>query len=135
MIDFRSDTVTKPCSKMRDIMYHAPVGDDVYGDDESVNQLEAYARLRFNVQDALFCSSGTQTNLLALTAHCERGDEYICGQSAHNYKFEGGGAAVLGSIQPQPIENEADGSLEVQHRERRIQQPTHIVLLRSPFNG
>jgi threonine aldolase len=111
MIDFRSDTVTKPCSKMRDIMYHAPVGDDVYGDDESVNQLEAYARLRFNVQDALFCSSGTQTNLLALMAHCERGDEYICGQNAHNYKFEGGGAAVLGSIQPQPIENEADGSL------------------------
>lgn len=111
MIDFRSDTVTKPCNKMRDIMYHAPVGDDVYGDDTSVNQLEAFAVKRFNVESALFCSSGTQANLLALMAHCERGDEYICGQSAHNYKFEGGGAAVLGSIQPQPIENEADGSL------------------------
>ena len=111
MIDFRSDTVTKPSKAMRDIMYNAPVGDDVYGDDESVNQLEAYACERFEFSEALFCSSGTQANLLALMAHCERGDEYICGQSAHNYKFEGGGAAVLGSIQPQPIENEADGTL------------------------
>ncbi|WP_372761914.1 low-specificity L-threonine aldolase [Pseudoalteromonas sp.] len=111
MIDFRSDTVTKPSKAMRDVMYHAPVGDDVYGDDASVNQLESYARERFNVAAALFCSSGTQANLLALMAHCERGDEYICGQQAHNYKFEGGGAAVLGSIQPQPIENEADGTL------------------------
>ena len=111
MIDFRSDTVTKPTHAMRDVMYTAPVGDDVYGDDESVNALESYACERFNVEAALFCSSGTQANLLAIMAHCERGDEYICGQSAHNYKFEGGGAAVLGSVQPQPIENEADGSL------------------------
>ncbi|GAA61415.1 low specificity L-threonine aldolase [Pseudoalteromonas sp. BSi20652] len=111
MIDFRSDTVTKPSKEMRDIMHNAPVGDDVYGDDESVNQLEAYACERFNFEAALYCSSGTQANLLALMAHCERGDEYICGQNAHNYKFEGGGAAVLGSIQPQPIENEADGSI------------------------
>jgi threonine aldolase len=111
MIDFRSDTVTKPTLAMRNVMYNAPVGDDVYGDDDSVNQLEAYACQRFNFTHALFCSSGTQANLLALMAHCERGDEYICGQNAHNYKFEGGGAAVLGSIQPQPIVNEADGSL------------------------
>ena len=111
MIDFRSDTVTKPSKAMRDVMYSAPVGDDVYGDDPSVNQLEAYASERFSFEAALYCSSGTQANLLALMAHCERGDEYICGQNAHNYKFEGGGAAVLGSIQPQPIENEPDGSL------------------------
>ena len=96
MIDFRSDTVTKPSKIMRDIMHNAPVGDDVYGDDESVNKLEAYACERFNFEAALYCSSGTQANLLALMAHCERGDEYICGQNAHNYKFEGGGAAVLG---------------------------------------
>ncbi|KPZ60790.1 Low specificity L-threonine aldolase [Pseudoalteromonas sp. P1-13-1a] len=111
MIDFRSDTVTKPSIAMREVMYNSPVGDDVYGDDPSVNQLEAYACKRFNFDAALYCSSGTQANLLALMAHCERGDEYICGQNAHNYKFEGGGAAVLGSIQPQPIENEKDGSL------------------------
>ncbi|MCQ8889755.1 low-specificity L-threonine aldolase [Pseudoalteromonas carrageenovora] len=111
MIDFRSDTVTQPSKAMRDVMYNAPVGDDVYGDDPSVNQLESYAYERFNFEAALYCSSGTQANLLALMAHCERGDEYICGQNAHNYKFEGGGAAVLGSIQPQPIENEKDGSL------------------------
>lgn len=111
MIDFRSDTVTKPSIAMREVMYNSPVGDDVYGDDPSVNQLEAYACKRFNFDAALYCSSGTQANLLALMAHCERGDEYICGQNAHNYKFEGGGAAVLGSVQPQPIENEADGTL------------------------
>ncbi|MBQ4857708.1 low-specificity L-threonine aldolase [Pseudoalteromonas sp. MMG007] len=111
MIDFRSDTVTKPSKPMRDVMHSAPVGDDVYGDDPSVNKLEAYACEHFNFDAALYCSSGTQANLLALMAHCERGDEYICGQNAHNYKFEGGGAAVLGSIQPQPIENEKDGSL------------------------
>jgi len=111
MIDFRSDTVTQPSKAMRDVMYNAPVGDDVYGDDPSVNQLESYACERFEFDAALYCSSGTQANLLALMAHCERGDEYICGQNAHNYKFEGGGAAVLGSIQPQPIENEKDGSL------------------------
>ena len=111
MIDFRSDTVTKPTKEMRDIMYSAPVGDDVYGDDESVNNLENFASTRCNFEAALFCSSGTQANLLGLMAHCERGDEYICGQNAHNYKFEGGGAAVLGSIQPQPIENEQNGSI------------------------
>ncbi|WP_404344115.1 low-specificity L-threonine aldolase [Pseudoalteromonas mariniglutinosa] len=111
MIDFRSDTVTQPSLAMREVMFNAPLGDDVYGDDPSVNALEKFASERHGFASALFCSSGTQANLLALMAHCQRGDEYICGQSAHNYKFEGGGAAVLGSIQPQPIENENDGTL------------------------
>jgi len=111
MIDFRSDTVTQPCAKMRQAMANAVVGDDVYGDDPTVNQLESWAAQQHGFESALFCSSGTQANLLALMSHCERGDEYLCGQQAHNYKFEGGGAAVLGSIQPQPIENEADGTL------------------------
>ena len=110
-IDFRSDTVTQPCSKMRDAMATAKVGDDVYGDDPTVNELEQWSAERHGFGAALFCSSGTQANLLALMAHCQRGDEYLCGQQAHNYRFEGGGAAVLGSIQPQPIENEKDGSL------------------------
>lgn len=111
MIDFRSDTVTRPCQKMRDAMATAEVGDDVYGDDPTVNALETWAAKRHGFSHAMFCSSGTQANLLALMAHCQRGDEYLCGQQAHNYKFEGGGAAILGSIQPQPIENEKDGSL------------------------
>ncbi|GAA5190193.1 low-specificity L-threonine aldolase [Ferrimonas gelatinilytica] len=111
MFDFRSDTLTQPTEAMRTAMAQAPVGDDVYGEDPTVNALEAQVAELTGFEAALFTSSGTQANLLALMAHCERGDEYLCGQQAHNYKFEGGGAAVLGSIQPQPIENEADGSL------------------------
>ncbi|MCL1066515.1 low-specificity L-threonine aldolase [Shewanella olleyana] len=111
MIDFRSDTVTKPTDAMRKAMATAEVGDDVYGDDPTVNRLQDMAAERFGFDSALFVSSGTQANLLALMSHCERGDEYLCGQQAHNYKFEGGGAAVLGSIQPQPLNNQADGSI------------------------
>ncbi|WDE04322.1 low-specificity L-threonine aldolase [Thalassomonas viridans] len=111
MIDFRSDTVTRPNAKMRQAMADADVGDDVYGDDPTVNALESWAAKRHGFAAAIFCSSGTQANLLGLMGHCERGDEYLCGQQAHNYRFEGGGAAVLGSIQPQPIENEKDGTL------------------------
>ncbi|QYK02329.1 low-specificity L-threonine aldolase [Shewanella psychrotolerans] len=111
MIDFRSDTVTQPTAKMRQAMANAEVGDDVYGDDPTVNRLESMAAERFGFDSALFTSSGTQANLLALMSHCDRGDEYICGQQAHNYKFEAGGAAVLGSIQPQPLVNQADGSI------------------------
>ncbi|MFT5815455.1 MAG: threonine aldolase [Psychroserpens sp.] len=111
MIDFRSDTVTRPSKEMRNAMANAEVGDDVYGDDPTVNELELWAAKRHEFASAMFCSSGTQANLLALMAHCQRGDEYLCGQQAHNYKFEGGGAAVLGSIQPQPIANEKDGTL------------------------
>jgi len=111
MIDFRSDTVTRPSQKMRQAMCDANVGDDVYGDDPTVNELESWAAESHGMEAALFCTSGTQANLLALMTHCQRGDEYLCGQQAHNYKFEGGGAAVLGSIQPQPIQNEIDGTL------------------------
>jgi threonine aldolase len=111
MIDFRSDTVTRPDRRMREAMAHAAVGDDVYGDDPTVNDLEAWAAERHGFEAALFCASGTQANLLALMSHCERGEEYLCGQNAHNYLYEGGGAAVLGSIQPQPIPNEPDGTL------------------------
>jgi len=111
MIDFRSDTVTRPCSKMKQAMNDAQVGDDVYGDDPTVNEFEDWVAMNHGFEKSLFCSSGTQANLLALMSHCERGDEYLCGQQAHNYKFEGGGAAVLASIQPQPIENEKDGTL------------------------
>lgn len=110
-LDLRSDTVTRPSAAMRAAMNAADVGDDVYGDDPTVNRLQEYAADLFGYEAALFAPSGTQSNLVALLAHCGRGDEYLVGQEAHTYKYEGGGAAVLGSIQPQPIINQADGSL------------------------
>ncbi|EPQ9983123.1 low-specificity L-threonine aldolase [Vibrio vulnificus] len=110
-MDFRSDTVTRPTPAMREAMANAIVGDDVYGDDPTVNELEAFAAKEAGFEAALFTTSGTQANLLGLMAHCERGDEYLCGQQAHNYRYEAGGAAVLGSIQPQPVENNPDGTL------------------------
>jgi threonine aldolase len=113
-IDLRSDTVTRPTAAMRTAMAGAEVGDDVYGEDPTVNRLESLAAERLGFEAALFAPSGTQTNLVALLSHCQRGDEYIVGQQAHTYKYEGGGAAVLGGIQPQPLEFEADGSLNLE---------------------
>jgi len=114
MIDLRSDTVTRPSEAMRQAMMKADVGDDVWGDDPTVNRLQAVMAERAGKEAGLFFPSGTQCNLAALMSHCERGDEYIVGQDAHTYKYEGGGGAVLGSIQPQPIENAADGSLPLE---------------------
>ncbi len=111
MIDLRSDTVTRPSQAMLSAMMSAETGDDVYGDDPTVNQLEYEATRLSGKAAALFLPTGTQANLVALLCHCQRGEEYIVGQLAHNYKYEAGGAAVLGSIQPQPILAAADGSL------------------------
>jgi len=112
-IDLRSDTVTRPTAAMRQAMADAEVGDDVYGEDPTVNRLEQVLAERAGHEAAIFCTSGTQGNLLALLSHCERGDEYIVGQTGHTYKYEGGGAAVLGSIQPQPLDFQADGTLDL----------------------
>ncbi len=119
-IDLRSDTATRPSSAMRTAMAAAEVGDDVYGEDPTVNKLEALSANMLGKEAALFVVSGTQSNLLALLCHCERGDEYIVGQQGHTYKYEGGGAAVLGSIQPQPLDYEADGSLDLAKVESAI---------------
>ncbi|ETO93298.1 Low specificity L-threonine aldolase [Legionella longbeachae] len=89
----------------------AKVGDDVFGEDPTVQTLEAMLAERAGMEAAIFAPSGTQSNLLGIMAHCERGDEYIVGQTAHTYLWEGGGAAVLGSVQPQPLDFEKDGSL------------------------
>jgi threonine aldolase len=110
-VDLRSDTVTRPTKAMRAAMLDAEVGDDVYGEDPTVNALQQRLATDLGFEAGLFVPSGTQSNLLALMSHCERGDEYIVGGDAHTYKFEGGGAAVLGSIQPQPIVQNADGTL------------------------
>jgi threonine aldolase len=113
VIDLRSDTVTQPTAGMREAMASAPLGDDVYGEDPTVNKLESWLAQRLGFAAALFVPTGTMSNLLGLMAHCERGEEYIVGQQAHTYKYEGGGAAVLGSIQPQPLDNQPDGSLDL----------------------
>lgn len=112
-LDFRSDTVTKPTKGMRDAMYRAEVGDDVTRDDPTVNKLEETMADRFGKQAGLFVTSGTQGNLLALLTHCARGDEYIVGQTAHTYKYEGGGGAALGGIQPQPVDFSRDGTIDL----------------------
>ncbi|WP_338845233.1 low-specificity L-threonine aldolase [Massilia sp. W12] len=123
MIDLRSDTVTRPSPAMRAVIAAAEVGDDVWGDDPGVQRLQEYAAEMFGFAAALFAPSGTQTNLIALLTHCERGDEYIVGQEAHTYRYEGGGAAVLGSIQPQPLPNQADGSIALGDIEAAIKPP------------
>ena len=119
-IDLRSDTVTRPCPQMRAAMAAAEVGDDVYGEDPTINRLEAFAAERFGCESALFVSSGTQGNLLALLAHCRRGDEYLAGDQAHCYRCEGGGGAVLGGIQPQPLTMEANGTISAERILRAI---------------
>lgn len=140
-MDFRSDTVTKPTEAMRKAMAEAIVGDDVYGDDPTVNDLEQWSAERHGFEAALFTTSGTQANLLGLMAHCERGDEYLCGQQAHNYKFEAGGAAVLGSIQPQPIENNPDGTIDFAKLKAAIKPDdchfarTKLLSLENTING
>ena len=110
-IDLRSDTVTRPTAAMRDAMFSAPVGDDVFGDDPSVNALQDKVAALLGFEAALFMPTGTQSNLSALMAHCGRGDEYLVGQLAHTYRYEAGGAAVLGSIQPQPLAQDAQGRM------------------------
>ena len=113
MIDLRSDTVTQPSAAMRAQMAAAHVGDDVFGDDPSVNALESRVAKLAGKESALLLPSGTQSNLVGLLAHCQRGEEYIVGQDYHTYLYEAGGGAVFGSIQPQPIAVEPDGSLSL----------------------
>jgi threonine aldolase len=119
-IDLRSDTVTRPTAAMQAAMAAAELGDDVFGDDPTVNALQMRMAQLLGKEAALFVPTGTQSNLCALMAHCQRGDEYIVGQMAHTYRWEGGGAAVLGSIQPQPLQQQADGSILLQDIEAAI---------------
>ncbi|MCG8435344.1 MAG: low-specificity L-threonine aldolase, partial [Gammaproteobacteria bacterium] len=140
-IDLRSDTVTLPTQAMRDAMHAADVGDDVYGEDPSVNALEARMAHMAGFESALFLPSGTQSNLVALLSHCRRGDEYIVGQHAHTYRFEGGGAAVFGGIQPQPLDFEADGTLHLDKVAAAIKPDdnhfarTRLLCLENTVNG
>ncbi|MFM7705139.1 MAG: low-specificity L-threonine aldolase [Rubrivivax sp.] len=140
-IDLRSDTVTRPTAAMRTAMAAAEVGDDVFGDDPTVNALQARLAQLLGKEAALFVPTGTQSNLCGLMAHCGRGDEYLVGQMAHTYRWEGGGAAVLGSIQPQPIAQQADGSIALADIEANIKPDdahfarTRLLALENTWGG
>jgi threonine aldolase len=140
-IDLRSDTVTQPTAAMWDAMRAAPLGDDVFGDDPTVNALQERIAADLGFESALFMPTGTQSNLCGLMSHCQRGDEYIVGQMAHTYRWEGGGAAVLGSIQPQPIPNQSDGTLALADIEAAIKPDdahfarTRLLTLENTWGG
>ena len=140
-VDLRSDTVTQPTDAMRKAMFDAPLGDDVFGDDPSVNALQEKVASMLGFEAALFMPTGTQSNLCGLMAHCQRGDEYIVGQSAHTYRYEGGGAAVLGSIQPQPLAQNALGQMALEDVANAIKPDdchfaqTKLLCLENTWNG
>ena len=140
-IDLRSDTVTRPTAGMIAAMAAADVGDDVYGDDPTVNRLQARLAEMAGMEAGIFMPSGTQSNLTALMAHCARGDEYLVGQNAHTYRYEGGGAAVLGSIQPQPLENAPDGTIPLDKLRAAVKPDdshfarTRLVALENTIGG
>jgi threonine aldolase len=141
VVDLRSDTVTRPTAAMREAMLSAPLGDDVFGDDPSVNALQEKIASMLGFEAALFMPSGTQSNLCALMAHCGRGDEYIVGQMAHTYRYEGGGAAVLGSIQPQPLAQDSAGQMALGDIAAAIKPEdchfarTRLLCLENTWNG
>ena len=141
MIDLRSDTVTRPTRAMRAVMAAAEVGDDVFGDDPTVNHLQETLAEKTGHEAGLFFPSGTQSNLAALMAHCERGEEFIIGSLGHSFKYEAGGAAVLGSLWPCPIEFEADGTLALNKISAAIKPndahfaQTRLLVLENTQNG
>jgi len=141
MVDLRSDTVTQPTEAMRAAMMAAPLGDDVFADDPSVNALQRQIAELLGFEAALFVPTGTQSNLCAILSHCQRGDEYIVGQQAHCYRWEGGGAAVFGSVQPQPLDHQPDGSLALDAIEAAIKPDdahfarTRLLALENTLGG
>ena len=140
-IDLRSDTVTQPTAAMRAAMMAAELGDDVFGDDPTVNALQARIAAMLGKEAALFVPTGTQSNLCGLMAHCQRGEEYIVGQMAHTFRWEGGGAAVLGSIQPQPLAQQADGTMRLEDIDAAIKPDdahfavTRLLALENTWGG
>lgn len=140
-VDLRSDTVTRPTEGMRAAMLAAPVGDDVFGDDPTVNALQSRMAEILGKEAALFVPSGTQSNLCGILAHCARGDEYIVGQLAHTYRYEGGGAAVLGSVQPQPLSQDAQGRMALTDIAAAVKPDdphfarTRLLCLENTWNG
>src|SRR5512145_2240532 len=141
LVDLRSDTVTRPSPGMRKAMMEAELGDDVFGDDPTVNRLQARAAEVFGFEAGLLFPSGTQSNLAALMSHCQRGDEAIIGQEAHSYRYEAGGMAVLGSIHPRTVANRADGTLDLAEVEASVSPDdahfarTRLLALENTISG
>lgn len=140
-LDFRSDTVTRPTPQMRAAMAAAEVGDDVLRDDPTVNALEARVAAICRKEAGLFVPTGTMSNLIAIMSHCQRGEEFLCASGAHTYLWEAGGAAVLGSVQPQPLPVRPDGTipLEELHAAVKNDDPhfaiTRLVTIENTFAG
>ncbi len=130
VIDLRSDTVTKPTPAMREAMYRAEVGDDVFGEDPTVNRLETLAAERMGKEAGLFVASGTMGNLVAVLTHCGRGNEMILGDQAHTFMYEAGGPAALGGVHPRPLPNQPDGTLDLAAIEAAI-RPENVHFPRS----
>jgi threonine aldolase len=139
-IDLRSDTVTHPTPAMREAMANAPVGDDVYGDDPTVNKLQDMAADLLGKEAALFVPSGTMGNLAAMLAHCQRGDEVILGKYAHTFLSEAGGVSALGGVHSAQLPNQADGSLKLEDIEAAIREDdahepiTRLIALENTHN-
>lgn len=139
-IDLRSDTVTRPTREMRAAAAEAPVGDDVYGEDPSVNELEAYAAELLDKEAALFVPSGTMGNLIAVLTHCQRGDEVILGDQAHTFLYEVAGMAALGGVQPHTVPNQPDGTLRLADLEKAVRgenihyPSTRLITLENTHN-
>ncbi|MBI3537830.1 MAG: low-specificity L-threonine aldolase [Chloroflexi bacterium] len=140
-IDLRSDTVTLPTPQMRAAMANAELGDDVFGDDPTVNRLEELAAQKMQKEAALFVASGTMGNLIALLTHCQRGDEVILGDKAHSFRSEVGGMAALGGIHPMPIQNQPDGTLKLDDIRNAIRADndhyprTRLIVLENTHNA
>jgi len=141
IVDLRSDTVTQPTPAMRDAMLRAPLGDDVFGDDPTVNALQERIAAMLGKEAALFVPSGTQSNLIATMTHCQRGEEAIVGEMAHTYRWEAGGAGVLGSVVQLPLRHQPDGSLALADIEAAIKPDdahfarTRLLCLENTIGG
>lgn len=141
LLDFRSDTVTHPTADMRKAMASAPVGDDVYGEDPTVAKLESELAARAGFEAGLFVASGTQANLVAVLTHCERGDEYIVGDLSHIYKWEAGGASVLGGLLPAVLPLDDQGRMDIAHLVASVKPEdvhfprTRLVCIENTFHG
>src|SRR3954447_2814060 len=141
IVDLRSDTVTRPSAAMRRAMMEAELGDDVFGDDPTVNRLQARAAEMFGFEAGLLLTSGTQSHLAALISHCQRGEGVIIGREQHSYRYEAGGLGVLGSIHPQVVPNRPDGTLDLAQIEATISPDdphfarTRLLALENTISG
>lgn len=124
-IDLRSDTVTLPTPAMRQAIFEAELGDDVFGEDPTVNRLQALAARRLGKEAALLVPSGTMANLVCLLTHCGRGEEAIMGHLSHTFLFEAGGSAAVGGIHPRTVANQPDGTLDLDDLEAAIRDPAN----------